>query len=515
MTMRLAELLANNYGSNPELTNLVNRMETWLCPIYNPDGYVSGSRYNANGVDLNRDFPDRFTNPIDDPTGRQLETQAFMNFGYEHRFVMGANYHGGAQVLNYPYDAIADPLDPEYAPDDQLFYDFGIGYTSRNPDLWESMTFENGITRGWEWYMVYGGMQDWAYYYHGEHHVTIEISTNKSPAYTQMDLYWDHNREAMLWWMQRALTGMSGRVLDAGDHSPLEATLTLAGKAKPNTTLTDLQVGDYHRVISDGTYTLEASAACYQSQSADVSVITGTVSEHDFYLLPAPDFSGSSKQASVEQADPMEVVNYQIQIENSCPGGAVVITDTLPAAVTWTGDLEASQGTAEYEAGQIVWQGEVSSGEPVVITYSASLNECLPGGTTIENTTQLKDNTGDILTRSAQVKVNNSPPSLPSNPIPADGSTDQPLTTSLAWEASSDLNCDGLTYDIAFGSSSPPPIVAEGVSTASFDPGTLQPGTTYYWQVTATDGLTETAGPLWSFTTLGGMRHFFLPEINK
>ena len=186
MTMRLAELLANSYGTDPAITDMVDKMEIWLCPIYNPDGYVAGTRNNANGVNLNRDFPDRFTDPIDDPAGREPETQAFMNFGYEHRFVMGANYHGGAQVLNYPWDAVAAPGDPpisSYAPDDQLFFDFGIGYTSRNPDLWGNPEFPPyGITRGWEWYQVWGGMQDWAYYYRGEHHVTLEISNTKMPS---------------------------------------------------------------------------------------------------------------------------------------------------------------------------------------------------------------------------------------------------------------------------------------------------------------------------------------------
>ncbi len=69
MTLRLAELLVDNYGTDPTLTELVDEMEIWLWPIYNPDGYVAGSRYNANGVDLNRDFPDRFTDPVDDPAG--------------------------------------------------------------------------------------------------------------------------------------------------------------------------------------------------------------------------------------------------------------------------------------------------------------------------------------------------------------------------------------------------------------------------------------------------------------
>ena len=121
MTMRLAELLTNSYGTDPVMTDMVDKMEIWLCPIYNPDGYVAGTRNNAHGVNLNRDFPDRFTDPIDDPTGHEPETQAFMNFGYTHRFVMGANYHGGAQVINYPWDAVVspnDPIVPAYAPDD-------------------------------------------------------------------------------------------------------------------------------------------------------------------------------------------------------------------------------------------------------------------------------------------------------------------------------------------------------------------------------------------------------------
>lgn len=93
--LRLADLLTDNYGSDPDLTELVDEMEIWFCPIYNPDGYVANTRWNAHGVDLNRDFPDRITDPVDDPAGREPETQVTMNFGYDQRFVMGANYHTG------------------------------------------------------------------------------------------------------------------------------------------------------------------------------------------------------------------------------------------------------------------------------------------------------------------------------------------------------------------------------------------------------------------------------------
>ena len=43
-----------------------------IIPVVNPDGFIRNSRFNANGVDLNRNFP---------PTGSasQPETQALMN----------------------------------------------------------------------------------------------------------------------------------------------------------------------------------------------------------------------------------------------------------------------------------------------------------------------------------------------------------------------------------------------------------------------------------------------------
>ncbi len=75
MTIRFAELLANSYGTDPVITDMVDKMEIWLCPIYNPDGYVSGDRYNDNGYDLNRNYPDRFEGP---PVSLQPETQYFM-----------------------------------------------------------------------------------------------------------------------------------------------------------------------------------------------------------------------------------------------------------------------------------------------------------------------------------------------------------------------------------------------------------------------------------------------------
>jgi uncharacterized repeat protein (TIGR01451 family) len=510
LTMRLAELLANSYGSDPTLTNLVNEMEIWLCPIYNPDGYVAGTRYNAHGQDLNRDFPDRFTDPIDDPAGREPETQAFMNFGYAHRFVMGANYHGGAQVLNYPWDAIADEFNPEYAPDDQLFYDFGYGYTQRNTDLWNG-GWPNGITRGWEWYMIYGGMQDWAYFYQGEHHVTLEISNNKSPAYNLMNDYWDRNRDAMLWWMSQSLTGFHGLVLDARNSSPLNATVTVNGMAMPNFARTDPDLGDYHRVILPGYYTLTASADGFISQSAAISVISGTVVMQDFYLLPLPDLTPSSKTVSASLALPGDLVFYQVNVVTTGSPANAILTDTLPTGLEWSGYLTATLGTPSYLDGQIFWQGLADPLQPVTITYGVSLTQCLPAGFNLLNLAELSDSESGVITRTAAITVENALPSLPANPFPVNGAVNQSLALTLAWDPSLDLNCDAISYDLYFGLDNPPPLLAS-TSDASYDPGPLLPGVTYFWSVTAHDGIGQIASPVWSFTT-GLSWQLFLPLV--
>lgn len=64
-------------------------------------------RVNANGFDLNRDFPDQFdTEQMSESTldGRQNETVAVMTWIVSNPFVLSGNLHGGAVVASYPFD---------------------------------------------------------------------------------------------------------------------------------------------------------------------------------------------------------------------------------------------------------------------------------------------------------------------------------------------------------------------------------------------------------------------------
>ncbi|MEM4217584.1 MAG: hypothetical protein QXZ09_06145 [Candidatus Methanomethylicaceae archaeon] len=95
----------------------------------------------------------------------------------------------------------------------------------------------------------------------------------------------------------------------------------------------------------------------------------------------------------------------------------------------------------------------------------------------------------------------NRPPNQPSNPSPPHNATNVDINADLGWSGG-DPDGDPVTYDLYFGTSSPPPLRQAGLTTTSYDPGTLPFNTTHYWKIIARDNRgASTEGPIWSFTT--------------
>jgi hypothetical protein len=98
-------------------------------------------------------------------------------------------------------------------------------------------------------------------------------------------------------------------------------------------------------------------------------------------------------------------------------------------------------------------------------------------------------------------RPNNSAPNAPSSPAPPHFETNVNVNANLAWHGS-DLDGDPLTYDVYFGTVSPPPLVASNIPASTFEPGPMSTLTVHYWRIVARDGQGgETSGPEWRFTT--------------
>ncbi len=184
--------LLENYGTNADVTYLMDNTEIHFVPVINPDGYLLNESlysYDANtdthefayfrkngrdnngdgifntqdGVDLNRNYGYEWgyddEGSSSDPTSAtyrgpapfsEPETQAMKFLCESHNYVMAFNYHSYSNLLLYPwgYDYLA-------TPDDNVFSNLSEIMTSQND-------YEYGIAAD-VIYKANGDSDDWMY----------------------------------------------------------------------------------------------------------------------------------------------------------------------------------------------------------------------------------------------------------------------------------------------------------------------------------------------------------------
>lgn len=286
LMIRMIHHLLSNYGIDPRVTNIVDNIDLWICPNANPDGtYKSGNntlgnspvstRTNFNGKDLNRNYPDpRTGNPTGTYAPIQPETYAFMDFAASRKFVMGANYHGGIELMNYPWDAWTTAQKPHA---DRLWWiDISREYADTAQTNSPAGYFtgeDNGITNGADWYVITGGRQDYMNWWHQCREITAEISNDKAVGTEVIENYWNYNYKSMLQLVERALYGVRGIVTDAQTGLPIRAKVVVNNHDTDSSHVYSfLPIGNYHRPIKGGIYSITFSAPCYQSQTHEVTV---------------------------------------------------------------------------------------------------------------------------------------------------------------------------------------------------------------------------------------------------
>ena len=193
---RLLHRFVDNYGTNAEITNLVNTRELWFMIVANPDGYQytfdherlwrknlhdndgDGQITNVDGVDPNRNYnidwgydnegssPQlsaddyRGTGPASEP-----EVQAHQALIDRLKFRFLITYHSYGPLILYPYGwQVQTP-----AADDPLFV--ALSGTDANPAI---SGFDPGV--GADLYITNGTTDDYSYAKTGALSWTVELN---------------------------------------------------------------------------------------------------------------------------------------------------------------------------------------------------------------------------------------------------------------------------------------------------------------------------------------------------
>ncbi|MDZ4677559.1 MAG: M14 family zinc carboxypeptidase [Oligoflexia bacterium] len=266
LMMRLIDDLGKGYGVNQEITTLINNTEVYIMPSMNPDGSEARTRYNGRGLDLNRNFPDfSVLSNTNIAEGREPETQAMMKFEVAHHFSMSANFHTGAEVVNYVWDTAH-----VRHPQDSLARKISLDYASRVPYMANSTEFQNGITNGYDWYEVNGGMQDYTTYWYNDLHFTVELSGEKWPQYSTIDGYYRDNKVALLAFLQTVHQGAGFKINEANQVGLVEV---IHLKAQP------ISLGkfpfwnsEFFKVLEPGKYRFVVKAVSGRSAEFETTV---------------------------------------------------------------------------------------------------------------------------------------------------------------------------------------------------------------------------------------------------
>ena len=184
VVLYLADYLVNNYGTNPDVTAMVNALDIYLAPCVNPDGYAytwtTGNRLwrknrrnngdGTYGIDLNRNWLGgwggvgssgntgsetyRGPSPFSEPETAALSNFITTNFG----IIAYMDYHSFDELILWPYGYV-NIVPPE--PDYTTFNTMGTEIQSLIQGV-HGVTYAQGPIYS-TIYQCSGGSVDWTY----------------------------------------------------------------------------------------------------------------------------------------------------------------------------------------------------------------------------------------------------------------------------------------------------------------------------------------------------------------
>jgi hypothetical protein len=295
LLLRLADWLLSNYSSNQRVMDIINNTQIFINPLANPDGTYGfnnnnvsyATRYNANFVDLNRNFPSLTSGSNADGESLQKETLAFMSYADSNEFSISANLHGGAEVLNYPYDSYKSSSVSH--SDENWFINVCTGFINSIPSSAPSSFFRDithsGYTNGGNWYMIDGSRQDYHTYFKYGREITFEVSSQKSLSTTELNNYWNYLNLGLIAFIENCQKGLQGYVRDSATNEPLRAKIWVENHDSFHSEVySKASSGYYYRPILDGNYSITYSANGYFPKTID-NLSISSMTNQDVYLV--------------------------------------------------------------------------------------------------------------------------------------------------------------------------------------------------------------------------------------
>jgi len=261
-----------------------------------------------------------------------------------------------------------------------------------------------------------------------------------------------------------------------------------------------IAVGDFN---GDGHLDL----AIANEDSNNVTVLLGDGTGR-FTAAPGSPYHTGNSPTSVAVADMNGDGRPDLAISNATDDTITVLLNSFPPqAPSLLGPANGAAGvsqnpTLSWNASGFATSYDVylgTSSPPPLFTNTTGTAEgvgTLNAGTTYYWRIVAKDSAGSSASAIWSFTTVVVAPPAPVLISPANGVTGVSLTPALSWNAS----IGATSYYVFFGTSSPPPFVANTTGT-SYSPGTLSAGTLYYWQVVAENSAGFGRSAAWSFTT--------------
>ncbi|MEA3287681.1 MAG: M14 family zinc carboxypeptidase [Candidatus Marinimicrobia bacterium] len=312
ITIGLIDSLLHGFdANNPHVMSILENLEVWAIPTYNPEGlrvvhdgldvsyrknktdnnnngifdYVPGIGYDIDGVDFNRNFNFNWIFGDEYEVGdydyyrgpspfSESEVRAVAALARQEQFLLSVAYHsarsGTPEIIYYSWEW----EETKQPPDIEIMSSMANILAQRIIN--ESGDGNYSVTPG---KTPRGNAHDWFYTQTGSIQFLMEVGTNNlQPNAAIIDDTVERNLEGIFYLMDRAFgrapeskAMITGIVTDASDGFALEGAQIRLAKLAADWSLTELEglmmqprvtdgFGRYRRLVNQGTYRVIASA---------------------------------------------------------------------------------------------------------------------------------------------------------------------------------------------------------------------------------------------------------------